>query len=83
MEIIADGGINAKVTQEVWENAVASLIEAIKDGPPADGVVAAIGGDPFPKCCEARRGSQLMKKQRSGRLRLRAEAHRATSTSWV
>ena len=42
MEIIADGGINAKVTQEVGENAVASLIEAIKHGPPADGFVAAI-----------------------------------------
>jgi hypothetical protein len=35
VEIIADRGINAKVTQEVWENAVASLIEAIKDGRPA------------------------------------------------
>jgi len=42
VEIIADGGINAKVTQEVWDNAVASLIAAIKDGRPADGFVAAI-----------------------------------------
>ena len=32
VEIIADGGINAKVTQEVWDAAVASLIAAIKDG---------------------------------------------------
>jgi putative membrane protein len=42
VEIIADGGINAKVTQEVWDQAVASLISAIKDGRPADGFVAAI-----------------------------------------
>jgi putative membrane protein len=42
VEIIADGGINAKVTQEVWDGAVASLIAAIKDGRPADGYVAAI-----------------------------------------
>ena len=42
VEIIADGGINAKVTQEVWDQAVASLIAAIKDGRPADGFVAAI-----------------------------------------
>ena len=37
VEIIADGGINAKVTQEVWDKAVASLISAIKDGAPATG----------------------------------------------
>lgn len=42
VEIIADGGINAKVTQDVWDSAVASLIAAIKDGRPADGYVAAI-----------------------------------------
>ena len=42
VEIIADGGINAKVTQEVWDGAVASLIAAIKDGRAADGYVAAI-----------------------------------------
>jgi len=42
VEIIADGGINAKVTQEVWDDAVASLIAAIKDGRPGDGFVAAI-----------------------------------------
>ena len=34
VEIIADGGINAKVTQEVWDDAVAALIAAIKDGRP-------------------------------------------------
>ncbi len=42
VEIIADGGINAKVTQEVWDQAVAALIAAIRDGRPADGFVAAI-----------------------------------------
>ena len=42
MEIIADGGINAKVTQDVWDGAVASLISGIKDGRAGDGYVAAI-----------------------------------------
>jgi putative membrane protein len=42
VEVIADGGINAKVTQEVWDQAVASLIGAIKDGRAGDGFVAAI-----------------------------------------
>ena len=42
VEIIADGGINAKVTQEVWDQAVGSLIAAIKEGRPADGFIAAI-----------------------------------------
>jgi putative membrane protein len=42
VEIIADGGINAKVTQDVWDGAVASLVAAIKDGRPGDGFVEAI-----------------------------------------
>jgi putative membrane protein len=42
VEIIADGGINARVTQEVWDDAVAALIAGIQDGRPADGFVAAI-----------------------------------------
>ena len=42
VEIIADGGINAKVSQEVWDGAVASLIAAIKAGRPGDGFVEAI-----------------------------------------
>ena len=42
VEIIADGGINTKVTQEVWDDAVAALIAAIKDGRAGDGFVAAI-----------------------------------------
>jgi len=42
VEIVADGGINAKVTQDVWDGAVAALVAAIKAGRPADGFVAAI-----------------------------------------
>ena len=41
-EIIADAGINAKVTPEVWRNAVAALIAGVKDGQTADGFIAAI-----------------------------------------
>ncbi|MEA2838531.1 MAG: putative rane protein [Bradyrhizobium sp.] len=42
VEIIADAGINAKVSQEVWDAAIASLVSAIKAGRPGDGFVAAI-----------------------------------------
>jgi putative membrane protein len=42
VEIVADAGINAKVTQEVWDGVVATLVAAIKDGRPGDGFVAAI-----------------------------------------
>jgi putative membrane protein len=42
VEIIADGGINAKVTQDVWDEAVATLVRAMKDGAPVDGFVSAI-----------------------------------------
>jgi putative membrane protein len=41
-EIIADAGINEKVTPEVWDDAVNALVTAIKAGRPADGFVAAI-----------------------------------------
>jgi putative membrane protein len=41
-EIIADAGINAKVTPQVWEDAIAALIEGIKAGRAGDGFVAAI-----------------------------------------
>jgi putative membrane protein len=41
-EIVADAGINAKVTPGVWDQAVAALIAGIKDGRPGDGFVAAI-----------------------------------------
>ena len=41
-EIVADTGINEKVPPQVWEDAIKSLTEAIKDARPADGFVAAI-----------------------------------------
>src|SRR5436309_6352122 len=42
-EIVADAGINAKVTPQVWEAAIDALIAGVKQGRPADGFVAAIG----------------------------------------
>jgi len=42
VEIIADAGINAKVSQDVWDAAVAALVSAIKAGRPGDGFIAAI-----------------------------------------
>jgi putative membrane protein len=41
-EIVADRGINDKVTPDVWQHAVAAMIEAIRDGRPGDGFVAAV-----------------------------------------
>jgi len=41
-EIVADAGINAKVTPQVWEAAISALIAGIKQGRPGDGFVAAI-----------------------------------------
>jgi putative membrane protein len=41
-EIVADSGINAKVTQQVWDDAIAALIAGIKQGRTAEGFVAAI-----------------------------------------
>jgi putative membrane protein len=41
-EIVADAGIDAKVTPQVWAAAIDALIEGIKQGRPADGFVAAI-----------------------------------------
>jgi putative membrane protein len=41
-EIIADSGINSKVTPDTWKGAVAALVSAIKQGHPGDGFVAAI-----------------------------------------
>ncbi len=41
-EIIADAGINEKVTPQVWNEAIRELVAAIKAGRPADGFVAAI-----------------------------------------
>jgi putative membrane protein len=41
-EIVADAGINEKITPGVWDEAIDALIGAIKSGRPADGFVAAI-----------------------------------------
>ncbi|HEY7665694.1 MAG TPA: TPM domain-containing protein [Xanthobacteraceae bacterium] len=41
-EIVADAGIDAKVTPDIWEQAIAVLIAAIKAGRAGDGFVAAI-----------------------------------------
>jgi putative membrane protein len=41
-EIIADRGISAKVGNEVWQQAVDALVDAIKAGRPGDGFVAAV-----------------------------------------
>jgi putative membrane protein len=41
-EIVADAGINAKVTPQVWDQAIAALIDGIKHGRAGDGFVAAV-----------------------------------------
>lgn len=41
-EIVADAGINDRVSKQVWDEAVAALIDGIRDGRPGDGFVAAI-----------------------------------------
>jgi putative membrane protein len=41
-EIVADAGINEKVTPQVWDDAIKALVTEIKAGRPADGFVAAI-----------------------------------------
>jgi putative membrane protein len=41
-EIVADSGINAKVTPDVWVGAIGALVSAIKAGRPGDGFVAAV-----------------------------------------
>ncbi len=42
VEVVADVGIAAKVSQEVWDRAVKALVQAIKNDRPADGFVEAI-----------------------------------------
>lgn len=42
VEIVADVGINEKVSPTVWDDAVAGLIAGIRQGRPADGFVSAI-----------------------------------------
>jgi putative membrane protein len=41
-EIVADAGINEKVPDAVWDDAMNALVTAIKGGNPADGFVTAI-----------------------------------------
>jgi putative membrane protein len=41
-EIVADGTINARVTPQVWDDAIAALTDGIKHGHAGDGFVAAI-----------------------------------------
>lgn len=41
-EIVADEGINGKVSNKVWEDAIAAMTSAIGDGRLGDGFVAAI-----------------------------------------
>jgi putative membrane protein len=41
-EIVADSGINAKVTPEVWDRAIAALIAEMRHGRLAEGFIAAI-----------------------------------------
>ena len=42
-ELVADETIHAKVEPEEWGKAMALLIDAVRDGRPGDGMVAAIG----------------------------------------
>jgi putative membrane protein len=42
VEVIADAGINEKVSPQVWDDALHVLVSAIKDGRPGDGFVVAI-----------------------------------------
>ena len=42
VEIVADAGIHAKVSQEVWDQAVQAMIEKIKQDRPVEGFIEAI-----------------------------------------
>ena len=55
-ELIADEGIAAQVEPEVWDRAMAALIEGLKRGEPAAGFAAAVGlcGDVLAKRFPAR-----------------------------
>ena len=41
-EIVADAGIHAKVTPQVWDAAIAALVAGMREGRAGDGLVAAI-----------------------------------------
>ncbi len=42
VEVVADAGINDRVSSDVWDDAVRVLVAAVKEGRPGDGFVAAI-----------------------------------------
>ncbi len=42
VEVIGDSGINAKVNQEDWQSVIALIIEGIKSGRPAEGIINGI-----------------------------------------
>ncbi len=42
-ELIADESIHSKVAPEVWGDAMAALITAVRDGRPGDGLADAVG----------------------------------------
>jgi len=42
VEVVADAGIDAKVAPQTWDQVIAILVPAIKDGRVADGLIAAI-----------------------------------------
>lgn len=42
VEIVADAGINAKISQEIWDNAIDAMIEEIKAKKPVEGFIKAI-----------------------------------------
>jgi putative membrane protein len=42
VEVVADSGINNKVPQKIWDDAVAALVKEIKAGEPAEGFLQAI-----------------------------------------
>ena len=41
-EIVADDAIHSKVAAETWGEAMAALVEAVRDGRPGDGMAAAV-----------------------------------------
>ena len=42
VEVVADSGINDKVSSDVWDDVVGVLVSAVKEGRPGDGFIAAI-----------------------------------------
>ncbi|HKY83023.1 MAG TPA: hypothetical protein VJM09_16320 [Sphingobium sp.] len=41
-ELVADAAINEKVAPEVWGDAIAALVDGVRDGRPADGMAEAV-----------------------------------------